>query len=203
MNYHGTKDSTVWLEIYLSTLHEYSQLALKQEPSEEEANRLYAFYTKAEADPVLNFFMSQVDRILAEHLTLLDTETINRHGNQQAWLREHLEQTLFDGEYRFNIQQLLQKQGFYKGPIDGILGQRCHDALHEFRKSLQRKLQERGLYDGAIDGELGSRSIKAVKQFQISRHLKGDGVCNSMTFLSLNALESIKDSERYNESNPN
>jgi murein L,D-transpeptidase YcbB/YkuD len=203
MNYHGTKDSTVWLETYLSTLHEYSQLALKQEPTEEESDRLAAFYTKAVDDPVLNFFMSQIDQSLAEHLTLLDTETINRHGNQQAWLREHLEQTLFDREYRFKIQKLLQEQGFYKGAIDGVLGQRFCAALTEFRKSLQTRLKKQGLYEGAIDGELGQRSVKAVIQFQKSRHLKSDGVCDSKTFLFLSALESFKPSGRYDESNPN
>ncbi len=181
----AVEDDIDLTQYYLPKLWEYSQIAVKREPSEAEADRLAALYTEAETDLVLNFFITKLDRQLAEHLDLLDAGTINKHGNQQALLREHLVQTVFDQEYRSDIQRLLQEQRFYDGPIDGILGQRSCAALREFRKSLQEQLKERGLYQGAIDGELGERSVAAVIQFQKSRHLKGDGVPGPKTFFVL------------------
>lgn len=187
-------------QYYLPKLWDYSQLAVKQDPSKAEADRLAAIYTEAETDSVLNFFITRLDGQLAEHLDLLDAATINRHGNQQALLREHLIQTLFDQEYRSNIQELLKEQGFYTGPIDGVLGQRSCTALREFRKSLQKQLRARGLYDGAIDGELGERSVTAVIQFQKSRHLKGDGVPGPKTFSVLHTTNLQQLYDRPNSS---
>lgn len=180
---------------YLPKLWEYGQLAVKREPSDEEFDRLAAIYTEAESDLVLNFLITKLDQILAEKLDLLDAATINQHGNQQAWLREHLEQSLFDQEYRSDIQRLLREQGYYDGPIDGILGQRSCDAFREFRKSLQEQLKEQGLYQGAIDGELGEQSVTAVIEFQKSRHLKGDGVPGPKTlvFLHTSHLQPLYD----------
>lgn len=178
-------------QFYTAKLNDYCQLALKQEPNEEEADRLAAIYTETETDPVFNFLITVLDQILAERLGLLDADTINKHGDQQAWLREHLEQSLFDQKYRADIQQLLQEHGFYQGPIDGILGQRSCEAFEEFRKSLQQRLQKQGLYGGAIDGELGEQSVRAVRKFQRSRCLKDDGVPGRKTLLFFNHLRTL------------
>jgi len=185
-------------EVYTTKLIDYCQLALKQEPSEEEADRLAAIYTEAESDSVLNLFITKVDQLLAERLDLLDAKTINSHGNQQAWLREHLEQSLFDQEYRSDIQRLLYDQGYYKGPIDGILGQRSCNAFAEFRKSLQKQLKKQGLYKGAIDGELGEWSVTAVREFQRASHLKADGVPGPKTFVVLHTTNQQQTYDRPN-----
>lgn len=166
---------------YTVKLNDYCRLALKQEISENEADHLAAIYTDAETDPLLDFFITTLSPILAERIGLLDDETMRRHGNQQAWLREHLEQSLFDQRYRLDIQKLLQEQGFYQGPIDGILGQRSCEAFEQFRKSLQEQLKKQGLYNGAIDGELGEQSVTAVMKFQRNQKLKGDGVPGKKT----------------------
>lgn len=172
-------------EVYTTKLIDYCQLALKQEPSDDEADYLAAIYTEAESDSVLNFLITEMDQLLAERLDLLDARTINKHGDQQAWLREHLEQSLFDQKHRSDIQMLLQEQGYYKGPIDGVLGQRSCKAFAKFRELLQRQLQEQGWYTGAIDGELGERTVTAVMEFQRSRHLQDDGVPGRKTFVVL------------------
>ncbi len=166
---------------YTVKLNDYCRLALKREPSEDEADRLAAIYTDAETDPLLDFFITTLSQTLAERLGLLNDETTTKHGNQQAWLREHLEQSLFDQRYRLDIQKLLQEQGFYQGPIDGILGQRSCEAFEQFRKSLQEQLKKQGLYSGAIDGELGEQSVTAVMKFQRNQKLKGDGVPGKKT----------------------
>jgi murein L,D-transpeptidase YcbB/YkuD len=171
--------------VHATQLNDYCQLALKQELSEDEADRLAAIYTKAVSDSLLNFFITTMDQLLAERLGLLNDETIKSHGNQQAWLREHLEQSLFDHQYRLEVQQLLQEQGYYHGPIDGILGQRSCKAFKLFGKSLQKRLKKRGLYSGAIDGELGEKTVTAVRKFQRVKSLKDDGVPGKQT---LNAL---------------
>jgi hypothetical protein len=170
---------------YGAKLNGYCQLALKQEPSEEEADRLAAIYTDAENDPLFNFLITELDQILAERLKLLDIKTVQKHEDQQAWLREHLEQSLFDRKHRLEIQKLLHEQGFYNGALDGILGQHSYKAFTEFRKALQKGLRKQGLYSGAIDGELGEQSVKAVRKFQRSRRLKEDGVPGRKTFFTL------------------
>lgn len=187
-------------QVYTTKLIDYCQLALKQEPSEAEVDHLAAIYTEAESDSVLNFLITEMDQLLAERLDLLDAKTINSHGNQQAWLREHLEQSLFDQEYRSDIQQLLHDLGYYKGPVDGILGERSRDAVTKFRKSLQEQLKKQGLYKGAIDGEWGERSVTAVIQFQESHHLKRDGVPGPKTFAYLHNTNPQQTYDRPNSS---
>lgn len=172
-------------ESYFSKLDNYCDLALSQELTDDEADKLAAIYTEAEYDPLLNFFITELDRILAERQTLLDDRAIEQYKNQQAWLREHLEQTLFDQTHRVEIQEILQRQGLYHGPLDGIWGKRSSQALTQFRKRVQQRLQEQGFYDGKIDGVFGERSVTAVMQFQRSRDLVDDGVAGKKTLSAL------------------
>lgn len=170
---------------YISVLCEYSQLARKQDPDDEEEDRLMQIYDRAMSDPLLNFFIMLLDQILGEDLGLLDEDTTKRHEDQQAWLREHLEETVLDKKYRLQIQKLLHDQRLYDGPIDGILGKRSCGAVAQFRKSLQELLQKQGWYNGVIDGELGQQSVVAVREFQRSKRLKEDGVPGPTTFSNL------------------
>jgi murein L,D-transpeptidase YcbB/YkuD len=173
------------LEGYLPKLNNYCSLALSQELIDHEADKLAAIYTEAEDDPLLNFFITELDHILGERLGLLDARAIENYKNQQAWLREHLEQTLFDQTHRVEIQEILQRQELYHGPLDGIWGERSSQALTQFRKRVQKRLQEQGFYHGEIDGVFGERSVTAVMQFQRSRHLVDDGVAGKKTLSAL------------------
>lgn len=170
---------------YAPQLKEYRRLALCCELTDEEADRLDALYTEAERDPLLNFFINEFDCIWGQRVGLLDSRSIDHYKDQQAWLKEHLEQTLFEQESHRETQKLLREQGFYDGPIDGIWGDRSVAAIKQFRMKVQRLLRSQGFYDGSIDGEFGNRSVTAVKEFQKTQQLKDDGVPGRRTFSAL------------------
>ena len=166
-------------------LAEYYKLTLKEELTDAEAARLERIYTKAEASPLLNFLINELDYIVNQRLGLLTISAVENYKDQQAWLREHLEQMPLDREYRKEMQQLLSEEGFYKGPIDGILGKRSTKAIDLYFRKVQELLHERGLYEKDVDGVLGEHSIEAVKQFQRATALKEDGVPGKETFTAL------------------
>ena len=166
-------------------LAEYYKLTLKGELTDDDAERLEAIYTKAETSPLLNFLINELDYIVNQRLGLLNVSSIETYKDQQAWLREHLEQMPLDRRYRKEMQELLHEEGFYKGPIDGILGKRSTQAINRYSKRVQELLQELGLYEKEVDGVLGEYSIEAVKQFQRAEALKADGVPGRETFTAL------------------
>lgn len=166
-------------------LAEYYRLTLKNELTDEDAERLEAIYTKAEASPLLNFFINELDYIVNQRLGLLNVSSLETYKDQQAWLREHLEQMPLDRQYRKEMQKLLSQEGFYKGPIDGILGKRSTKAIKGYFRKVQELLHERGLYEKEVDGVLGEYSVEAVKQFQRANALKEDGVPGRETFTAL------------------
>lgn len=170
---------------YAFILAEYCKLASQSDLADEEADCLAAIYAQAEQEPLLNFFINEFDYLLGQDLGLLSLNAVENYKNQQAWLREHLEEMPLDQEYRIEIQRFLQERGFYDGPIDGVLGDRSSEAIKRFLMEVQRLLQEQQFYDGPIDGVLGKRSVAAVKQFQQSQQLKDDGVPGKKTFSAL------------------
>lgn len=124
---------------YAPILDTYCKLAMSNELSDEEVDLLATIYTDAETDRLLNFFINEFDYILGRRLGLLTNEFVENYKNQQAWLREHLEEIPLDQVYRVKIQSLLRDQGFYNGPIDGVLGHRSIAAVQEFQRSHQLK----------------------------------------------------------------
>lgn len=172
-------------EAYIDILAEYYKLTLKGELTDEEADRLEAIYTNAEASPQLNFLINEIDYIVNERLGLLNVSSVETYKDQQAWLREHLEQMPLDYKHREEMQKLLSEEGFYKGPIDGILGKRSMKAIDKYYKKVQQLLHEYGLFEKDADGVLDEYSIEAVKRFQRGNALKEDGVPGRETFTAL------------------
>jgi len=166
-------------------LAEYYKLTLKNELTDTDVEQLATIYTKAETSPLLNFLIDELDYIVNQRLGLLSVSAVETYKDQQAWLREHLEQMPLDRKYRKEMQQLLSKEGFYKGPIDGILGKRSTKAIDHYFRKVQELLHERGLYEQDVDGVLGEYSIAAVKQFQRANALTEDGVPGKETFTAL------------------
>lgn len=173
-------------QIYVNQLTEYAELALRPELTEQDAERLDKIYAEAEKDCLLNFFINELDDILNTWLGLLNHDVINCYADQQAWLREHLEQIFFDYKRRKEMQRLLRQLGIYDGPIDGVLGKRSAEALEKCCE-LQTMLQEQGFYDRKVDGYPGEHTVKAVKQFQKTHELKDDGIPGNKTFSALQA----------------
>jgi murein L,D-transpeptidase YcbB/YkuD len=124
---------------YASQLAAYCVLALRIELTDEEADQMAAIYAEAEQDPLLNFFINELDYLLGQESGLLNAALIEDYKNQQSWLREHLQEMPLDQEYRLAVQRLLQAQKFYDGPIDGVLGKRSVAAVKQFQQSQQLK----------------------------------------------------------------
>lgn len=181
-------------EDYADLLTDYKEIALCNELSEEAEGRLEQIYAEAEEQPMLNFLLTELDHILNRQLGLLDSVAIEGYKDQQAWLRERLEQAPFEYAHRQQVQKMLAEEGFYEGPIDGVFGNRSTQAMERLNTQVQELLHERGLYTAQIDGVFGRHSIKAVRAFQKSKALEDSGTPNRETFL---ALQSERQSERY------
>ena len=172
-------------QFYADVLTRYCELWLRDELGDEEADEMASIYTKAESNPLLDFLITSFDEILSERVGLFDEEFIQSYKNQQAWLREHLEQVSLEQDSLIATQTFLKKAGFYKGAVDGVWGSCSRTAITKYRTTVQQLLRKKGLYKGNIDGELGQQSVNAVQTFQSKHNLSKDGVPGEKTFAAL------------------
>jgi len=172
-------------QTYAALLADYQELALRNELSDAATDRLDQIYAEAEKHPMLSFLLTEMDYGINKRLGLLSDKAIRDYKDQQAWLRERLEQTPFEHDHHQEIQRMLADEGFYEGPIDGVLGSRSTDAIKKMTTQLQERLSARGFYDKDIDGEFGKFSSEAVRAFQQSKSLKDSGVPNKETLIAL------------------
>ena len=108
---------------------------------------------------------------------------------------------------------------FYKGNIDGIVGEQTKKAYREFQrftglkvdgiygkdtnyklieviKDLQGKLNSKG-YNLIVDGIVGDKTISAIKSFQKNNNLIVDGIAGERTFEKLNNTPIVSTKYRY------
>lgn len=108
---------------------------------------------------------------------------------------------------------------FYKGNIDGIVGNQTKQAYRDFQrftglvvdgiygnntnyklieviKDLQRKLNSKG-FNLAVDGIVGNATINAIKTFQRNNGLSQDGIAGKNTFYKLNNTPDTSNKYRY------
>jgi hypothetical protein len=70
---------------------EYGELAIRQDLSEREADRIEEILALANEKPALSFWIDEVDHCLGHRLGLLGEEDLIYYKNQQVVLREYLE----------------------------------------------------------------------------------------------------------------
>jgi murein L,D-transpeptidase YcbB/YkuD len=129
---------------------DYCRLSSSPNLSEEDADRLEAIMAEAESDEVLNFWLIEVDHILAHRLGLLDELHSASYANQQAWLREYLvPQIQEDLTHKRELQELLRRKECYEGPVDGVFGKDSLKAVEKFQE--QERLK--------VDGVIGLKTI--------------------------------------------
>jgi murein L,D-transpeptidase YcbB/YkuD len=135
----------------LGIVREYCSLAVKKNLCDDDEVRMNAILELAETDGLLDFWLNEADHFLAHELGLTNRESICRFENQQAHLREHLDNGKTEDTclmlieeiesrlktYVQEVQQSLRKKGFNPGPIDGILGIRTETALKTFQSAHQ------------------------------------------------------------------
>ena len=166
-------------------LANYQELALCKELSDEAADRLDQIYAVVEHHPMLNFLLTEIDHTLNCRLGLLTEEAVKDYKDQQAWLRERLEQKPFENSHCQELQKMLAATGFYEGPIDGVLGHRSNQAFKQMTIQLQEYLSHREFYTKDIDGQFGKFTSEAVKAFLQSKSLEDSCVPNRETFSAL------------------
>ena len=167
-------------------LTNYQELSLCNELTDKASDQLDQIYAKALNDPMLNFLLTEIDHILNSYLGLLSDEAVGGYKDQQAWLRERLEQTPFEHRNCQEVQKMLAEAGFYEGPIDGVIGPRSTQALKQMTIQIQENLSQRGFYNqDDIDGFFGRSSRQAVKAFQQSWSLEDSGLPNRETLIAL------------------
>jgi hypothetical protein len=138
-----------WLT-YENLLVEYCCLATKTELSDSDADYLDQILVRAEADELLSFLLNEIDCMIGQKLGLLNEFHVQKYKDQIAWLREYLELLRpADLENHRELQELLQAKGYYKGPVDGVLGKDFYTAVKEFQRSNALK----------ADGIVGPRTI--------------------------------------------
>jgi murein L,D-transpeptidase YcbB/YkuD len=151
----------------LDIVREYCKLAVRQNLSDFEAERLTQILKQAESDGWLDFWINEADHFLAHELNLTGNQSIYACENQQAKLREYLDyetDSEMDAELfqelkqrlqnsSKELQQHLKSRGFDPGPIDGILGPRTHSAIVSFQKA--HKLVADGIPDATTRDALG------------------------------------------------
>lgn len=170
---------------YSWLLADYQEIALSNELTDAASQRLEEIYEEAETHPMLNFLLTEIDHNLNRQLGLLSDTAVKTYKDQQAWLREHLEQMPFNYDHRQDVQRLLAEEGLYQGPIDGVFGPRSTKAMKRMNTRIQKLLYKKGFYDKKIDGLIGKSSVEAIKAFQKSKNLEGSGVPDRKTLTAL------------------
>jgi hypothetical protein len=69
---------------------EYGRLALRQNPSEEELDSMQYILIQASNDPILDFWIEQIDYCLGHRLGLLDQSDQDGHAIQQENFRQQV-----------------------------------------------------------------------------------------------------------------
>lgn len=69
---------------------EYATLAALVNPSKQQADHLGEILEESNNNPILNFWMIEVDHFLGHHLGLLDEDDRESYRDQQALLREYV-----------------------------------------------------------------------------------------------------------------
>jgi prephenate dehydratase len=75
----------------IKTALEYSELAALLELSEGQADRMEYILIEASNDPILNFWINEIDHCLGHQLGLTNGEIEVQYATQQSLLQEHLE----------------------------------------------------------------------------------------------------------------
>lgn len=124
-------------EQHRDILLEYRQLALQPTMTEPEQDRMGEILAIAVDDSTLNFWITEIDHLIAHHLGLIDPDLIEQ---QQAHLRQAIEPLWDDSRWQNlenhpkALQSYLQHQGFYKGSIDGVVGPSTEEAIRQFKR---------------------------------------------------------------------
>jgi Putative peptidoglycan binding domain len=148
-------------------VREYCKLATQKQLSPAETDRMLAILQDAESDGWLDFWINEADHFIAHELDQTHHASIRDFENQQAYLREHLENSItkdtYAGLFREiecrirlafkELQQHLKNRGFDPGPIDGVLGMRTKQAIVAFQTA--SKLDPNGLPDETTREALG------------------------------------------------
>lgn len=143
-------------------VREYCRLAAKQYLSPANTARMLEISQLAESDSWLDFWLTEADHFMAHELDLTNEASIYSFENQQAHLREHLENGMTE-EAHFTLLEEIE----------------CRVRI--VFEELQQHLKNRGFDPGRIDGVLGTKTKSALIAFQSANHLVPNGLPDQTT----------------------
>ena len=124
------------LQQHHSTLVTYCTLALQPTLAADDETRLGEILAQAVDDPLLSFWLDEVDSWVSEQLELLPKETLKQ---QQGKLRRIIGQTWVDTLWQDlqnrtkALQAYLKRAGVYSGAIDGVVGPSTKHAIESLK----------------------------------------------------------------------
>mgnify|MGYP001793608603 FL=1 len=132
-------DISDYAQEHRDLIQTYCQLSVQPALSNSDTTRLDAILATAETDPLISFLLDEADHMLAHLYNFIDDRDIaeQQHKLQTSLSDAWLNQAFQDLAYRLkssqckNLQQYLKEQGFYKGAVDGVLGQSTKAAMQK------------------------------------------------------------------------
>lgn len=131
------------LRQHRTTLIDYCTLALQPSLSTTDEDRLGEILAQAVDDPLLSFWVEEVDGWVGEQLDLLSEDALKQQQNKlkriigQTWV-----DTLWnDLQHRTKaLQAYLKRVGVYSGAIDGVMGPTTQHAIESLKTAYPDEL---------------------------------------------------------------
>lgn len=130
-------------QVYLPVVHRYCQLAMVPDLGEVEAIELDHILEMAEYDPWLTLLLDEADHLIAHGYNLICADAVHQQQQRlaQAIDARWMDHLLADAQARqqthqlnCQLQQALQREGVYTGPIDGRIGPQTEAAIRHLRQ---------------------------------------------------------------------
>lgn len=142
---------------YHDQIMEYLTLCMADILTEPQADRLGAILEEASKNPLLSFWIDEVDHVVAHQKDLIDADYVEK---QQAALRKKI-RTFSEIEILvFNLKASIKKA---REVMDSLQN---HATNPEFVESLQECLKKEGVYEGSVDGKFGQFTQQALEKLE-------------------------------------
>jgi hypothetical protein len=136
---------------------EYLALCMADILTEPQADRLGNILEEASSNPLLSFWIDEVDHVIAHRKDLIDAEYVEK---QQAALRKKIRTFSEIEALVFNLKASIRQ---VRDVMDNLHNQAADPA---FVESLQECLKKEGVYDGSVDGEFGQYTQQALEKLE-------------------------------------
>jgi hypothetical protein len=142
---------------YQPQIMEYLALSMADTLAEPQADRLGAILDEASENPLLSFWIDEVDHIVAHQKDMVSASYVEK---QQTALRRKMRTFC---EIEALVSSLKASIKHLREVMDNL-----HDNATdpEFVESLQECLRKEGVYNGSVDGQFGQYTQQALEKLE-------------------------------------